>query len=181
MSVLKYKHVRQRGNNLWPPAPGQACQALDELALTYGDLDRCQSELLAGAVSITSGHNIKDAASLIKRSTNVYFVLAEAIPAIKIGRTDDLALRLSQIQVCSPVEVRLVASVRAEHWLEPYLHRLLAASRIRGEWFRCDDQVLQVVEAAADTGLVGVVDLVKSIQISQNMTCAASEGPVQFT
>lgn len=98
----------------------------------------------------------EDARSRLVRAvrcmTNVYFILAPDQLKIKIGQAKDVNKRLSALRTCSPCELRLLASVRSYGDFEMYLHKKLAASRLHGEWFRADDQVLAVVEAAIDGG-----------------------------
>lgn len=84
--------------------------------------------------------------------TNVYFILAPDQLKIKIGQAKDVNKRLNSLRGSSPCELRLLASVRSYGDFEAYLHKKLAASRLHGEWFRADEQVLSVVEAAIDGG-----------------------------
>jgi len=88
----------------------------------------------------------------VRCMTNVYFILAPDQLQIKIGQAKDVNKRLNSLRGSSPCELRLLASVRSYGDFEMYLHKKLAASRLRGEWFKADEQVLSVVEAAIDGG-----------------------------
>jgi hypothetical protein len=88
----------------------------------------------------------------VRCMTNIYFILAPDQLKIKIGQAKDVSKRLSALRTSSPCELRLLASVRSYGDFERYLHKKLAASRLHGEWFKADDQVLSVVEAAVDGG-----------------------------
>lgn len=56
----------------------------------------------------------------------------------KIGRTDNPARRVSQVNGAAPAEVRIVHLIEAAdaNWLERYLHTAFDHCRARGEWFR---------------------------------------------
>jgi hypothetical protein len=64
----------------------------------------------------------------------VYFL--ESNGAVKIGWTEHLEGRMRDLQSCNPVRLRLLAVAKGGLRLERVLHRALASSRIRGEWFR---------------------------------------------
>lgn len=88
----------------------------------------------------------------VRCMTNIYFILAPDQMKIKIGQAKDVSKRLNNLRGSSPCELRLLASVRSYGDFEAYLHKKLASSRLHGEWFRADEQVLDVVEAAVDGG-----------------------------
>lgn len=54
--------------------------------------------------------------------------------AIKIGRTVNLATRLKDIQACSPIPVRVLATRQGAD-REKLYHRLFSGHRQHGEWF----------------------------------------------
>lgn len=67
-----------------------------------------------------------------------YFIGGD-VGAIKIGRSVNVAVRLKDIQACSPIPVRVLAT-RAGNSREKMYHRLFAAHRLHGEWFeRCPE------------------------------------------
>jgi hypothetical protein len=83
---------------------------------------------------------------------SVWFIYAIKAPnnLIKIGRAKNPKERLASLQIGSPVKLELLACVKARWSLEGQLHKLLAAYRSHGEWFKPHDSVLQVVELIAD-------------------------------
>ena len=58
-------------------------------------------------------------------------------PAIKIGRTTNLAVRLSQLRMGSPHVSDFVATFLCENatWLECALHAYFRERHVRGEWY----------------------------------------------
>jgi DNA phosphorothioation-dependent restriction protein DptG len=79
--------------------------------------------------------------------TNIYFVRAGENGPIKIGVAQDVQKRLRAIRVHNHEELMLLTSAWVEASEERRLHRLLAAHRIRGEWFAPAPEVLFQVEA----------------------------------
>lgn len=68
--------------------------------------------------------------------SGVYFIQAGTDGPIKIGYAASVADRLSQIQTCNPIELRLLGVVRgAARGLEMLLHREFGDAHVRGEWF----------------------------------------------
>lgn len=82
----------------------------------------------------------RDEVETISRSVTsvgyVYFL--KSAGRVKIGFSTDVASRLSSIRTGCPVESRLVAAVPGTEDTETYFHRMFAAYRERGEWFRCE-------------------------------------------
>ena len=66
----------------------------------------------------------------------VYFArcVTKAGP-IKIGVTDNIARRFSQLQNACPYQLELIGTLSGGAALEGYFHRLFARYRTRGEWF----------------------------------------------
>lgn len=71
----------------------------------------------------------------------IYFIEAVGLDAVKIGYATHLESRLMDIQVSCPVPVRLLGTLPGGRGLEQAPHAQLAESRIRGEWFRRDDDL----------------------------------------
>jgi len=86
----------------------------------------------------------------------VYFMLAVGTEKIKIGVAGDVELRLSNLQVGSPYKLLLLVSFPGNELLEKILHNLLKPYKVRGEWFKMDDEVLDVIDIALDEGRRGV-------------------------
>jgi hypothetical protein len=75
----------------------------------------------------------------------VYFILAEKMEAVKIGKANDINLRISDLQVGNPDELKLInqidcATEEESFYVESQLHEKYKHLRIRGEWFKyCSD------------------------------------------
>ncbi len=71
----------------------------------------------------------------------VYAIEGAGTGLIKLGRAIDPAKRLRELQVGSPVQLRLLASApETLRRTESALHRTFASSRSHGEWFRLTDE-----------------------------------------
>lgn len=74
----------------------------------------------------------------------VYFAQRHSDGLVKIGHTTDLKRRMQRLRRDECDRAITVIGVRAGgHRLEQWLHRLFAGDRVRGEWFRPSDRVLQ--------------------------------------
>lgn len=77
----------------------------------------------------------------------VYFVQVESDGPIKIGATQKISSRLSTLGSANPSVLRLIAFIRCPSYDRAFynenaLHRKFHANRIRGEWFRPTDELL---------------------------------------
>lgn len=91
-------------------------------------------------------------ASTVEKVQVVYVIGSTNGHAVKIGRSDDVARRLAEIQRMSPVKLEVLWQVQAGGDLETALHRRFKARRTHGEWFDFgdDDPVALVGQAAAE-------------------------------
>jgi hypothetical protein len=85
--------------------------------------------------------------------TGFVYAISDGKDAVKIGWGNDPYRRLSEINVGSPHHYTLVGFVAATREQEQEAHSLLAPSRVRGEWFRCDPVVKQFVAMIEGQGL----------------------------
>lgn len=76
----------------------------------------------------------------------IYCVEAAGQSAYKFGIALSAEARLGGIQTGSPVLLTLVGYVLGRRSLEPLIHKVMAAHRVHGEWFRPDPPVLALVE-----------------------------------
>lgn len=74
----------------------------------------------------------------------IYFVRGGGL--IKIGKTVDLRLRLSGLQVGSPAPLEVLLVLADTGALEEQLHRRFAKARAHGEWFHPDPKLLSYIE-----------------------------------
>ena len=74
----------------------------------------------------------------------IYIFYAEN-DLFKIGHSENVNSRLTQIQSASPIEVSYFVSADCDDSIEKDLHNLLSASRVRGEWFALSNTDLRKV------------------------------------
>lgn len=77
----------------------------------------------------------------------VYFIQGENGGPIKIGYTKDLKSRLSSIQTGHPDILKLLACFPANEKDEQKLHKKFDALRLRGEWFKPLQILLDEIDA----------------------------------
>ena len=74
----------------------------------------------------------------------VYVIEAVGLNVVKIGVSNDIAKRLSMLQVGCPASLRLVLTIQGDETLEQELHARFAKYRVRGEWFLFADEILHL-------------------------------------
>src|SRR4051794_40462184 len=80
----------------------------------------------------------------------IYFIQAET-GLIKIGFTDgNPAKRLAQLQVGSPVSLKLLKTTPGSAYDEAALHWRFREGRSHGEWFQPTPQLLEFIRDAPD-------------------------------
>lgn len=84
-----------------------------------------------------------------QRGSVVYFLQSEDGGPIKIGRSDDVAKRILQMQMARPDKLVLLAAVPGEYADETRIHRAFAAERVYGEWFAASPGLVQLAGIAA--------------------------------
>lgn len=78
--------------------------------------------------------------------TGIYFIYAEEVNRVKIGRSVDISTRLADLTTSSPVELTLLAYFLAPVSAERFIHSLFDRYRVRGEWFIYSEQIRGVVK-----------------------------------
>jgi hypothetical protein len=101
--------------------------------------DPRQSVRPVHAKSIT---RIRDLA--ISPGVSVYFVQASHGP-IKIGVATNVPVRIADLQCANPDPLTLLGALPGSYGHEMLLHRLFAADRMAGEWFRQSDRLLHFI------------------------------------
>lgn len=78
----------------------------------------------------------------------VYFVTKKnhKRAPIKIGKAIHVAQRLSTLQTSSPDELVCLGFLEGDDSLEAILHNRFGQYRVRGEWFRRNDEILQYIK-----------------------------------
>lgn len=69
----------------------------------------------------------------------IYFVKCGR--AVKIGYTNDIKKRLSELQSANPVKLKLMAVTPGTQGLEKIFHEVLAPWKIHGEWFHTSNKL----------------------------------------
>jgi hypothetical protein len=111
----------------------------------------------------------------LRVSEYVYFIESDApFNLIKIGRTESLKRRLMGLQTMCPVQLTLIAAIRAPAGTENLFHSILAKSRAHGEWFL---PTTQVVEFAKQLPRMGTLTHEEIRNICEARGC----GPLQVT
>ena len=79
------------------------------------------------------------------RKPGIYFVQAEDGGLIKIGWSIDCEHRLRDMQIGSPVRLKLLVIVPGNRKRERQLHQHWAHLRAHGEWFRPAPELLESI------------------------------------
>lgn len=113
--------------------------------------DEDRARQWARAASYLARHRRKAAAlETVPPGERVYFVQHGDGGPIKIGWTADLPARLTDLQIASPVALRVLGTVAGGESVERALHGRFHHLRVRGEWFRPDPELLDFVRAQAE-------------------------------
>ena len=65
---------------------------------------------------------------------------------VKVGRSDDPAARAKRTQTFNPYEIKVVAKFRLPSHMERELHHRWAGENLRGEWFKPNDEMLEIID-----------------------------------
>lgn len=87
-----------------------------------------------------------------QRACAIYFIQPENGGSVKIGRAEDVAKRLVQMQTSRPDKLVVVAAAPGTYEDERRLHDAFADSRDRGEWFTPDDGLTALICHVNETG-----------------------------
>lgn len=82
---------------------------------------------------------------LVETSVRVYFIQAIEGGPIKIGMSQNPERRLADLQVGSPVRLRIIGVAVGGQQREAALHRRLAKHRVHGEWFADAPEVMAAI------------------------------------
>lgn len=78
----------------------------------------------------------------MKKIGTIYFVLAEEVNRVKIGYADDAKKRLRELQIGSPVLLKLMAVFKGKTIEdEAFLHTVFDDYRVHGEWFEFSQEI----------------------------------------
>ena len=89
-----------------------------------------------------------------QRDCAVYFVQSEDGGPIKIGRADDVAHRLQQLQTSRPDKLVLLAAAPGTFDDERKIQEAFAQHRVKGEWFSPVMGLLELVKSISSHGSI---------------------------
>lgn len=96
----------------------------------------------------TYGATVATVAQLQQERLNViYFVQCQSTRAIKIGKSNDPAGRIRNLQTASHETLCLLGTMKGDEYEEHLLHALFDTYLIRGEWFRGEPALVEQVKA----------------------------------
>ncbi len=144
----------------------QACPRTASFARVRTDMGDVRSVLSEE----TRNTRLPEQASLRAPGSRVYFVACPEARAIKIGTTNKMAHRFSQLQVACPLELRILVTVLGGIGIEKALHAHFADIQIRGEWFRAEEDLLQFIETLTEGyNLGGLVKELRAQRIQNDV------------
>lgn len=82
----------------------------------------------------------------------IYFAQDATTKLVKIGFSEDAWARLSKMRADCPGDLSLILVMEGDRAQEARIHTVLAANRVRGEWFSYPGAVEAYVEAIHEEG-----------------------------
>lgn len=80
-------------------------------------------------------------------SSLVYFIgCGDGNPFVKIGQTRDLHKRVAALRGANPLEITVLLVMRGSTTEERLLHAAFSEYRERGEWFRNEGELAELLE-----------------------------------
>lgn len=77
----------------------------------------------------------------------VYFIKSGASGHIKIGHSADPARRCKDLATANPSELWIITTIPGTQADERTLHQQFREDRVKGEWFRASEPLLQFIES----------------------------------
>lgn len=95
-------------------------------------------------------------------SKHIYFMQESSIGAIKIGFASNVSTRKCNIQGANPSKVTVLGAIPGGPDEETRIHEQFAHLRIRGEWFKPGEDLLEFIRTATTSGHIPI-DLGKAV------------------
>lgn len=86
---------------------------------------------------------------------------------IKIGQSRSPEKRLASLQGASPYSLRIAHRIPNERGLERGIHHVLAAHRMRGEWFTNHPEVFAALALAASGGMAALFPMSAPVEYAE--------------
>jgi hypothetical protein len=111
----------------------------------------------------------------------VYFVRLGCAGPIKIGHAKDLKNRIDGLSTGSPYPLEVLATLHGTAQFERRLHRHLANTRARLEWFWPSAELTQIIDFARDGNVTAIIERVaQSEALASQRKALAKERQAQI-
>lgn len=113
---------------------------------------------------------IKGVRSDSRVEPRVYAIWAEVSDLVKFGFSEDVGRRFSKLRAAGPDVLHLLMDIPGGEDLEREIHFRLQEHRVRGEWFRLDEPVLDLVARLANVSPMpdGIADRLRARMSSES-------------
>jgi len=108
------------------------------------------------------------------RASRVYFVGLKDV--IKIGITDDLRSRIMSLMAETPFRIKLLHHILGDRIVEQSLHLKFAKLRVRGEWFRAEEELFKFIDTLKCAALSNVTAAAKIARDCGDLRHQSGEG-----
>ena len=106
----------------------------------------------------------------------IYFIEAIGSECVKIGVSDTVEKRLTDLQCGCPHELKLLGTIHGGFGIEKILHRYLKRMRVRGEWFEKTDLISSIIKHN-DTRHIFLKEAERGIGQITDGFCSACNAP----
>lgn len=113
----------------------------ESLRIESDDLERWLSSDVGRFCTNPNSHLEQIAPAMASGPLASFAYLVRSGKAVKIGESDNVERRVSDLQKANPVQIELVAALRGGLILESVMHERFSRHRIHGEWFRLRDDL----------------------------------------
>jgi hypothetical protein len=146
---LQPKEIKERAG--LPRDPIQSSVLVHMVADKVIDYYKDRGYTVAGAVVTTPADDLALWSIMVRLlQSQVYFIREDDNGPIKIGYAKNVLTRLSQLQPGNPSALRVVATVPGGEPEEKRLHQRFHHLKIRGEWYKANDELLDYIVKNTD-------------------------------
>lgn len=87
----------------------------------------------------------------LRSRNDVYFVVCDALNAVKIGTANNATRRFAELQAGCPADLRIACVVLGGMTLEREFHRIFEPYRLRNEWFMFTETIRRFIQVAEES------------------------------